>query len=137
MIHVVGRAGDTSVVQSTLPNQLQQVVHTRQDIVHEHDRVEVLSVGISQFVQGYKGRVSYFRQILDTMVEVAPRSHRRADLDPQPDRPTERVEYPQEGFCLVVRPVLVDRHVDVLETKNGRDLEENRKQVGYDVERIV
>ena len=88
-------------------------------------------------MERHESSVPHFRQIFYTMVEVAPRSHRGANLDPQSSRPAERVKYPQEGFCLIVRPILVDRHVDVLETKNGRDLEESRKKVGYDVERVV
>jgi len=137
MVHVVSRAGDTGVVQPALPNQLQQVVHTGQDIVHEHDRVEMLSVVISLFMERYESGVSHFSQIFDTMVKITPRSHRGANFDPQPSRPTKRIKYPQEGFCLIVRPILVDRHVDVLETKDGRDLEESRKQVGYDIERVI
>jgi len=137
VIHVVGRAGDTRVVQSTLPNQLQQVIHTGQDIIHKHDGVEMFSVGVPQFVERHKSGVSHFCQIFDTMVEVSPRSHRRADLDPQPSRLTQSVEYPQKGFCLIVGSILVDGHVDVLETKNGRDLEESGKEVGDDIERVV
>ena len=97
----------------------------------------MLSVVISQFMERYESGISHFSQIFDTMVKIAPRSPRGANFDPQPSRPTKRVEYPQEGFRLIVGPILVDRHVDVLETKDGRDLEESRKQVGYDIERVI
>lgn len=97
----------------------------------------MLSVCISQFLKRHESGVSHFGQVFDTMVKVAPGSHRGANLDPESGRSTEGVEYPQEGFRLIVGPVLVDGHVDILKTEDGRDLEKGREQVGYDVERVV
>jgi hypothetical protein len=102
VIHVVRRTGNPGIVQPALVNQLQQVVHTRQDIVHEDDRVEMFSVRISEFVKRYESGVSHFSQILDTMSEIAPGSHRGTNVNLQSDGPTKSVEYTQEGFRLIV-----------------------------------
>lgn len=41
MVHVIRCAGDTSVVLPRLPNKLEEVVDTGEDIIHEDDGIKV------------------------------------------------------------------------------------------------
>ena len=50
MEHVIRRAGNTSVVQAALVDELEEVVHAGKDIVHENDCVKVLVLRVPQFV---------------------------------------------------------------------------------------
>ena len=85
MEHVVRRACDTSIVSPTLPDQLQEVVHTGKNIVHEDDTVKVLVLGVSELVQWHERSISHLCEVLDTMVERSSGTHRRLDFDPQPN----------------------------------------------------
>ena len=137
MEHVVRGTSDACVVLSALPYQLQQVVHAWENIVHEDDRVKVLVLCVPQLVQRHKRCIAHLREVLDAVVERTARTHRRPDRHAHADTARERVKNAQERLRLVRRPVLVDRHVDVVVPKDGSDPEERREQVWDDVERVV
>ena len=137
MEHVVCRTGDSSIVLPTLPDQFKQIIHARQDIVHEHDRIEHFILRVSQFMQRDERGVSHFGQILDTMIESASRPRRRANHHAQPDRPTQSIKDPEESFRLVRRPVFVNRDKDILVPEDRRHAKEGGEQIRNDVERIV
>lgn len=137
MVHVIRRTGDTRILSPTLPNQLEQVVDTGQDIVHEDDRVKDFSVIVTKFVEGQHGGVSDFGKVFDTVVEQASGTHRCSDDDPQADGSREGIENLQERLCLVVGPVFVDGDKDVVVAQDGSRSEECRKEVGDDVKRVV
>ena len=107
MIHIIRRTRNPRIIPPTLPNKLQEVVHARQDIVHEYNRVEILVLRVPQLMQRHERRVPHLRQILNPMIERPPCAHRRLDLHPQPHAPAQRIKYPQQRLRLVRRPVLV------------------------------
>lgn len=137
MKHVIRRTRDPGVLPPTLPDQLEHVVHARQDVVHENHRIKDLALGIPQFVQGHHGRVPDLGEVFDPMVERSSGSHRGTDDDPHPDHPSERVKDPEERLGLVVGSVLVDRDEDVVVPQHAGRPEHGREQVRNDVKRVV
>lgn len=137
MEHVIRRTSYACVVPPALPDQLQEIVHTGQDVVHEDDRVEVLVLRVPQVVQRHERGVPHLGEVLDTVVERAARAHRRLDLHAQADRPAQGVVDAEERLRLVRRAVLVYRHIHVLVAEDGGHPEERREQVRDDVERVV
>ena len=135
--HIICRTSNSSIIPPTLPNQLQQIINARQDIVHEHDRIEHFILRVSQFMQRDERGVSHFGQILDTMIESASRPRRRSNHHAQPDRPTQSIKDPEESFRLVRRPVFVNRDKHILVPEHGRHAKEGGEQIRNDVERIV
>lgn len=101
MEHVVGRAGDSGVLTATLPDELEQVVDARQNVVHEDDRVKDLLLALAELVKRHKRSVPDLGQVLDSVVERSSRSHRRPDLDPQTSRSGDGVKDLEQGLSLV------------------------------------
>lgn len=137
MEHVVGRAGDSGVLTATLPDELEQVVDARQNVVHEDDRVKDLLLALAELVQRHERSIPDLGQVLDSVVERSSRSHRRPDLDPQTSRSGDGVKDLEQGLGLVRRTVLVDGHVDVVVAQDGGHAEQGCKEVRDDVERVV
>ena len=137
VVHVICSAGNTSVIQTTLVDELEEVVDAWKDIVHEHYGIKVLVLSVSQLVEGYKGSVSNFGEILDAVVERTARALRCSDGNPQTNGASKSVKNTEERLCLVGRAILVDGHKNVVITKESRDAEESRKEVWNDVEGIV
>ena len=137
MVHVVRSTSDPRILFPTLPDQLQHIIHTWQDIIHEHDRIEHLVFVIPQFVQRDHGGVTDFGEILYPMIELTSRTHTGPNDNSQADSSGESIEYLQEGFRLITRSILVYRHEDILVSENSSDAEERGKDIGNDVERIV
>lgn len=137
MVHVVCSAGYTSVVQTALVNKFEDIINTREDVVHKHYGIKILVLGVSEFVKWYKGSISDFGKILDTVVERAPCALRGTDGNPEANRARERIEDAEKCFRLVGGTILVYRDKDVVVTKDGRDTKEGRKKVRNDIERIV
>lgn len=137
VVHVIRRTGDTRILPPRLPDQLEQIIHAGQDIVHEYDRVKDLVLVVAQLVEGDHRRVPDFCEVFDTVVELTPRAHGCADDHAQTDGSRECVKDPQEGLGLVVGPVLVDRDKDVVIAQNRRRSEKSREDIGNDVERVV
>jgi hypothetical protein len=135
--HIVRGTGDTSILSPTLPDQLEQIVDARQDVVHEDDRVEDLLLVLPQLVQRHQRRVSDLCEVLDSMVKRSPRPHRRPNLDSQAGRLGEGVKDSEEGFRLVGRSVLVDGDVDVVVSEDSGDSEEGGEEVWDDVKGVV
>ena len=50
VVHVVRGAGDARVVEPALVDELEQVVHAGEDVVHEDDAVKVLVLRVAQLV---------------------------------------------------------------------------------------
>lgn len=137
VVHVIRRTGDTRILSPTLPNQLEQVVHARQDIIHENDRVKDFSVIVTKLVEGQHGGVSNFGEVFDTMVEQTAGTHRCSDDDPQTDRSREGIKNLQECLCLVVGTVFVDGDKDIVVAQDGSCSEECRKDIRDNVKRVV
>ena len=137
VVHVVRCTGDARVIPPTLPDELQEVVHTWQDVVHEDDRVKVLVLRVAQLMQWHERSVPHLRQVLYSVVERTASTHRGPNGHPHADTPTQRIEYPEERLRLIRRPVLVYRHVHVGVAQNGRHAEEGSEQIWDDVERVV
>ena len=85
--HIIRRASDARILLPTLPDQLKDIIHTRKNVVHEHDRIEKFSFSVSQLVKRDQCCVSHLGEILDTMIECAPRPLTRANDDAHPDGP--------------------------------------------------
>jgi hypothetical protein len=135
--HVIRRTRNPGILTPALPDQLEHVVDTRQDVVHENDRIKRLAFTVSQFVKGHHGSVSDLGQILDTMVERSSRPHRCPDDDPHSDNPSERVKDLQQRLGLVVGTVLVDGHKHVVVPQHPGRPEHGRKEIRNDVKRVV
>ena len=88
-------------------------------------------------MEGYKGSISDFCEILDTVIKCTAGALRGADRHTKTDGARERVENAQKSFCLVCGAILVNRDINVMITKDGRDTKESRKEVWNDVEGIV
>jgi hypothetical protein len=137
VVHVICSAGNTGVVQTALINKFEEVINTREDVVHEHYSIKILVFGVSQFVEGYKGSISDLCKILDAVVKCTARALRGADRNTEANGARECVENAQKSFCLICRTILVDGDINVVVTKDGGDAEEGRKEVWNDIERIV
>lgn len=137
MVHVIRCASDTRILSSTLPDQLEQVVDTGQDIVHEDDRVKDFAVIVTEFVEGQHGGVSDFGKVFDTVVEQTTGTHGCSDDDPETDGPREGIENLQERLCLVVGTVFVDGDKDIVVSQDGGCPEERCKDIGDNVKRVV
>ena len=137
MEHVIRRTCNPGILTPALPDQLEHVVDTRQDIVHEDDRIERLALAISQLVEGHHGGVSNLGQVFNTMVESSPRPHRSPDDDPHPDDPSERVKDLQQRLGLIVGTVLVDGHKHVVIPQHSGRPEHGREEIRNDVKRVV
>jgi len=111
--HVITSTRNPRVLPPTLPDQLQQIIHARQDIVHEHDRIKHDLLVLPQLMQRHQRCVPNLCQVLNPMIERSPRPHTRPDLDPQSSDLSESVKDSEEGFGLVGGSVLVDGDVDV------------------------
>jgi hypothetical protein len=88
-------------------------------------------------VEGHKGSVSNFGEILDTVVEHAAGALRCADGNPETHGAGESVKNAEESLCLVGGAVLVDGYINVVVTKECGNAEEGGKDVRNDVEGIV
>lgn len=137
MVHVIGSASDTSVLPSALPDEFKQIVHARQNVVHEDDRIKHLVLVVSQLVEGDHGGISDLCQVFDSVVECSSGPHRRPDNDTETDGSGQSVEYPQKGFGLIVRSILVDRNKDIVVSEDRGSSEQGSENVGDDVERVV
>lgn len=135
--HVIRRAGDTGILSSALPDQLEQVVDARQDVVHKDNRVKDLLLVLTKLVERDEGGVSNLSEVLDSVVEVSSRPHRGSDLDPKARRLGEGIKDAEESLGLVGRSVFVDGDVDVVVPEDSSDSEERSKEIGNDVERVV
>ena len=69
--HVVGGAGDTGVLPTRLPDELEQVIDARQNVVHEDDGVEDFALGITELVERHKSGVADFGEIFNAVIERA------------------------------------------------------------------
>ena len=137
MIHVVRGAGDTGVIQTALVDELEEVIDAWKDIVHEYYGIKVLVLAVSQLVEGHKGSISNFGEILNAVVERAARALRCADGNPETNGASECVKNAKERLCLVGGAVLIYGYKNVVVTKEGRDAEEGGKDVWNDVEGVV
>ena len=79
VVHVVRGAGDPGVVSPALPDELEEVVHAGENVVHEDDRFKVLVFRVAEVVEGAEGRITYFGKVLDAVVERPASAHRRSD----------------------------------------------------------
>jgi hypothetical protein len=137
MVHVIRSAGNAGIIQTALVDELEKVIDARKDVVHEHYGIKVFVLAVPQLVERYKGSVSHFGKILNTVVERAACALGCADGNPKPNRASEGVKYAEKRLCLVRGTILVDGYKNVVVTKEGRDAEESRKDVWNDVEGIV
>lgn len=137
MVHVIRCTSDTRILSPTLPDQLEQVVDTGQDIVHENDRVKDFAVIVTEFVEGQHGGVSDFGEVFDTVVEQTTGTHRCADDDSETDGSREGIENLQERLCLVVGTVFVDGDKDIVVSQDGGCPEEGCKDIRDNVKRVV
>lgn len=137
MVHVIRCTSDARILSPTLPDQLEQVVDTGQDIVHEDDRVKDLAVIVTEFVEGQHGGVSDFGEVFDTVVEQTTGTHRCSDDDPETDGAREGIENLQERLCLVVGTVFVDGDKDIVVSQDGGCAEEGCKDIRDNVKRVV
>lgn len=92
VVHVIRGAGDTGVVLAALPDEFEEVVDAGEDVVHEDDAIEVLTLGVAQFVQRDEGGVADFCEVFDTVVEGPASTGRSADNDTHADAPRQSVE---------------------------------------------
>lgn len=119
MIHVICCARNSGVVQPALINEFEEVVYTREDVVHEDYGIEILVLGVSLLVKRHKGSIANFSEILDTVVERSTCALGCADGDTKSDGAGECVEDAEESFCLVCGAVLVDGDKDIVVSKEG------------------
>ena len=94
MIHVIRGTCDTGVLSSGLPNQLENIIDARQDIVHENDSVKVFTLAVSEFVQGHHGGITDFGEVFDTVGVLTSRAARGSNGNAEPHAASECVEYP-------------------------------------------
>ena len=134
MVHVVGSAGYSRVIYPALPDQLEEIVHTGQDVVHEDDRIEVLVLRVAQLVQRHERGVAHFGEVLDTVVERPACTLRCPDGNAHAYTSAERIEDAEKSLRLVRRSVLVDRDVHVVVPEDGRHSEKGSEKVRDDVE---
>lgn len=137
MEHIIRRTSNPRIIPPTLPNQLQQIIHTRQNIIHKHNRIKILILCVPQLVQGHKRSVSDFSEIFYPMIERASCSRRSPNHNAHTHRPTECVEYPKEGFRLVRRAVFVNGHKNVLVPQHRSCPKQSREQIRNNVKRVV
>lgn len=137
MIHVICGAGNAGIIQSALEDELEKVIDTWKDIVHEHYGIEILVLIVSQLVEGHEGSVSDFGKIFDTVIEGAACALGCADGNPEADGASEGIINAKESLCLVGGAVLVNGYKNVVVTKDGGNAEEGGKDVRNDVEGIV
>ena len=88
-------------------------------------------------MEGHKGGVSNFGEILDAVVERATGALRRADGNPETYGAGESVENAEDSLRLVAGAVLVDGYKNVVITKKCRHAEKGGKDVRNDVEGVV
>jgi hypothetical protein len=81
MVHVIRRACYTRIIPPTLPDELKQVVYAWEDIVHEYDSIEILVMGVAQFMEGVERLVANLCEVLYTVVEGTSCTCRRSDSD--------------------------------------------------------
>lgn len=137
MEDVVGTASNASVLPPTLPDELEQVVHAGQHIVHEDDRVEELSLGVSELLQRRQCSITDLGEVLDAVVERSTGAEGGADDDAEADGAAEGVEDAQESLGLVGGSVLVDRDEDVVVAEDSRNFEHVGEEVWDNVEGVV
>jgi len=137
MIHVIRGASDASIIQTALENELEEIVDTRKNIVHEHDGIKVLVLCVSQLMERHKGSVSNLGEILDPVVERAACALRCAYGDSETNRASECVKNAEERLGLVRRAILVNGYVNVVVTQDGGNAKEGSKDVWNDVEGVV
>ena len=137
MVHVICGAGNAGIVHTALVDEFEEVVDAWKDIVHEHYGIKVLVLIVSQLVEGHKGSISNFGKILDAVVERAAGALRCADGSSKTHGAGESVKNAEESLCLVCGAILVDGHIDIVETKECRNAKEGGEDVRNNVERIV
>jgi hypothetical protein len=137
MVHVICGAGNAGIVETALEDELEEIIDAWKDIVHEDYGIKVLILSVSQLVEGHKGSVSNFGEILNTVVESATGALRCADGNPETHGAGESVKNAEESLCLVGGAVLVNRYINVVVTKECGNAEEGGKDVRDDVEGIV
>lgn len=85
MVHIVSSASDTGVVFPRLPDEFEEVVDARENVVHEYDGVEVFVFRFAELVKRNESRVADFGEIFDTVVELASGALRCANHDAHAD----------------------------------------------------
>jgi len=134
VIHVVSGTRNACIVPPALPDKFKEVVHAREDVIHEDDSVKEFAVRVPKFVKWHECLIPDLREVLDTVVELPPRARRRTYGDSKPNGRGQCVEYAEECLCLVGRAVFVYGHVDIVVTQDSRYPEESGKEIRDDVE---
>lgn len=101
MEHVICGARNSSVIQTALVNELEDVIHAGKDVVHEDYGIEILILGASQLMEGDKCSIANFCEILDTVVECSTCALRCADSDAKSDGAGDCVENAENSLRLV------------------------------------
>lgn len=73
MIHIIRCTSDARIVPPALPDKFEDIVHARQDVVHEDDGIEIFVVRVSELVEWVERLVANLCKVFDTMVERSSR----------------------------------------------------------------
>lgn len=74
VIHIICGTRNACTIPPALPDQLEDVVNAKQDIVHEDYCIKELIVGVPKFVKRVQRLIPDLSQVFDTVIERSSRA---------------------------------------------------------------